>query len=92
LLDLAMPKMDGFQLARQLRQQKRFEDALLVATTGYGDEAHRRLGAEAGFDQYLLKPIEPATVEALLLREQYRLAGSPTNPRHSRGARPFGAC
>jgi len=88
LLDLAMPKMDGCRLARQLRRQERFKDTLLVATTGYGDEAYRLLGAEAGLDQYLVKPIEPATVEALLLREQQRLAGSPISPRHSGDAQP----
>jgi len=83
LLDLAMPKMDGCRLARQLRQQERFKDTLLVAMTGYGDEAYRLLSAEAGFGQYLVKPTEPATIEALLLREQQRLAGSPLSPRYS---------
>jgi len=74
LLDLAMPGMDGCHLARQLRRQSRFDDALLVAVTGYGDEAHRLLGEEAGFDLYLVKPVEPETLEKLLLIRRYQLA------------------
>lgn len=74
LLDIAMPTMDGCQVARQLRRQARFEDALLVAITGWTDQAHRLLGEEAGFDLYLIKPVEPSTLEVLLVLEQDRLA------------------
>jgi CheY-like chemotaxis protein len=73
LMDIGMPRMDGFRLARLLRRPARLVDALLVAVTGYADEAHRRLGA-AAFDHYLVKPIEPTTVERLLLRERFRRA------------------
>jgi CheY-like chemotaxis protein len=69
LLDIAMPKMDGFQLAQRLRRQARFQDTLLIAITGYAEEAHRLLGEEAGFDLYLSKPVEPSTLEILLLLE-----------------------
>jgi CheY-like chemotaxis protein len=71
LLDIAMPKVDGCQLARQLRRQPRFKDALFVAITGYADEAHRLLWEEA-FDHYLVKPSEPSALEQLLLLEQDR--------------------
>jgi DNA-binding response OmpR family regulator len=74
LLDVAMPKVDGLQLARHLRGQARFKDTLLAAITGYADEAHRVLCAEAGFDDYLVKPADPSLVEQLLLRQQARLA------------------
>jgi CheY-like chemotaxis protein len=77
LLDLAMPRMDGYQVARQLRRESRFKATLLVATTGYADGAHYLLGMKAGFDRYLGKPIEPTIVEDLLLREQQRLTVSP---------------
>jgi len=80
LLDIAMPKMDGFHLAQQLRRQTRFKDTLLVAITGYSDEAHRLLW-QGAFDHYLIKPVEPATVEKLLLLQQDRLAEPPEAPR-----------
>jgi CheY-like chemotaxis protein len=76
LLDIAMPTMDGCQVARQLRRQARFEDTLLIAITGWADQAHRLLAAEAGFDLYLIKPVEPSTMEVLLVLEQDRLAHS----------------
>jgi CheY-like chemotaxis protein len=73
LLDLAMPEMDGCQMARQLRQQSRFTHTLLIAVTGWTDQAHRLLCDEAGFDHYLLKPIEVADLENLLRRARRRL-------------------
>lgn len=73
LLDIAMPKIDGFTLARELRRQAPLRDALLVAMTGYADEVHRLLWENA-FDHFLIKPVEPAIVERLLLLEQRRLA------------------
>jgi len=75
LLDIAMPKMHGCQLARLLRRQARFKDTLLVAMTGWTDDAHRLLCAEAGFDHYLIKPVEYSVVEQFL-RQQYRLVES----------------
>ena len=62
-----MPDLDGFCLARAIRHQPCLDGALLVAVTGYADDAHRQLGMQAGFDHYLVKPVEPAVVEALLL-------------------------
>jgi CheY-like chemotaxis protein len=64
-LDIGMPEMDGFQLARQLRRQIRFTDTLLVAVTGWADQEHRRLWQEA-FDCYLIKPVDPPLLENLL--------------------------
>src|SRR5690606_19446992 len=57
LVDLGLPGMDGFELARRLRASQ--PGVVLVAVTGYGDAASRRLAAEAGFDHYLLKPVRP---------------------------------
>ncbi len=76
LLDLSMPKMDGCQMARRLRRQAAFADTLLIAVTGWTDQAHRLLCDNAGFDHYLLKPIDLARLENLLLRERRRLARS----------------
>jgi CheY-like chemotaxis protein len=74
LADLAMPNMDGCQMARQLRRQTRFNHTLLIAITGYADRPHRLLCDEAGFDHCLIKPIELADLEILLLGERDRLA------------------
>jgi CheY-like chemotaxis protein len=73
LLDIAMPGLDGCRLAQELRRQAGFEGTLLIAVTGYGDQAHRRQW-EADFDHYLVKPVDPATVARLLLGQQQRLA------------------
>jgi CheY-like chemotaxis protein len=77
LLDIAMPKLDGCRLAQQLRRQTGFMDTLLVAITGYADDAYRLLCEAAGFDLFLIKPIDPATLETLLLLELDRLLGPP---------------
>lgn len=74
LLDLSMPRMDGCQMARQLRRQSRFDQTLLIVITGWTDQAHRLLSDEVGFDHYLIKPIELADLETLLRRERLRLA------------------
>ena len=76
LMDIAMPGMDGFQLARQLRQEPCCREMLLIALTGYGDEAHR-LRWEGAFDHYLVKPVELSILENLFMREQVRLAELP---------------
>jgi CheY-like chemotaxis protein len=77
LIDIAMPEMDGYSVARQLRRQPRYKDTLLIAVTGWGDEAHRLLGNEAGFDLYQTKPVDPSVLELLLALEWARLANSP---------------
>jgi DNA-binding response OmpR family regulator len=80
LLDIAMPNLDGYDLAGQLRRMRRFEDTLVIAISGYTDESHRRRGADAGFDHYFPKPIELYTLESLLLREKARLTESQRHP------------
>jgi CheY-like chemotaxis protein len=66
LLDVALPGIDGCGLARQFRREADFRDALLIAVSGYADPAHRKLGDEAGFDHYLIKPVEPTVLQQLL--------------------------
>ena len=74
VLDIAMPNMDGYDLAERIRRLSRFRETLLIAITGYADGAHHRRGTAAGFDHYLAKPIDPATLESLLMREKQKLA------------------
>ncbi|EMI21228.1 multi-sensor hybrid histidine kinase [Rhodopirellula maiorica SM1] len=55
-LDIGLPGMDGHQVAREIRQQPEFDDVLLVALTGYGQEEDRKNSRAAGFDLHLVKP------------------------------------
>jgi signal transduction histidine kinase len=58
LLDIGLPVMDGFELARQLRALPEMNQTWLVAVTGYGQEHDRRASAAAGFDAHLVKPVD----------------------------------
>ncbi|HUD96677.1 MAG TPA: ATP-binding protein, partial [Woeseiaceae bacterium] len=66
LLDLGMPDMDGYEVARRIRQIPPLDGSRLVALTGWGQEEDRRRTAEAGFDRHLVKPIQPEVLESLL--------------------------
>jgi PAS domain S-box-containing protein len=66
LLDIGLPEMDGNELARRLRADPATSTALLVAITGYGQEADQVQSAEAGFDHHFLKPVEIARLLAVL--------------------------
>ena len=66
LLDLSMPGLDGYEVARRLRARPEFRDLLLVAITGWGQEEDRRRALAAGFDAHLTKPADPAAIAALL--------------------------
>lgn len=64
--DIAMPQLDGYQLARRLRADPALKHITLVALTGYGDENDRRLTREAGFDHHLVKPVSMQALRAVL--------------------------
>jgi CheY-like chemotaxis protein len=66
LLDLSMPGMDGYEVARRMRATPWGKNALLVALTGWGQEQHRRRSKEAGFDCHLTKPADPEALQAVL--------------------------
>ena len=70
LLDIGLPGMDGFQVARALRESPQFRHIILIALTGYGQEADRKRSKEAGFDRHLVKPVQLAEVEELLIEFQ----------------------
>ncbi len=65
-LDIGMPGMDGYEVARRLRQQPGLERVVLAALTGWGQQEDRRRTADAGFDYHLVKPPEPKAVEGVL--------------------------
>ena len=66
LLDIGLPRVSGYEVARELRKQVGLKEALLVAVTGYGQEEDRRKSREAGFDDHLTKPVDLAALQTLL--------------------------
>ncbi|WNG35610.1 response regulator [Archangium violaceum] len=68
LLDISLPFMDGYELARLLRQQQPTPRLRLVAVTGFGQESDRKQSGEAGFDAHLVKPLDFDELEVLLKR------------------------
>jgi CheY-like chemotaxis protein len=66
LLDIGLPKMDGYEVAARLRQDRRHDRMLLVAVTGYGMESDRERTRAAGFDHHLVKPVDPRALSDLI--------------------------
>jgi len=66
LLDIGMPFMNGYEVARELRRQPGLDRIVLVAVTGYGQEQDRRRSQEAGFDHHLTKPVNADSLQALI--------------------------
>ena len=76
LLDIGLPKLNGYEACRRIREQEGGERMLLVALTGWGKEEDRRRSKEAGFDHHLTKPIEFDALQKLLAE---------SNPGHLSG-------
>ena len=66
LLDIGLPKTNGFQVASRIRQEPTLADVMLVALTGYGQDADRQRSKEAGFHHHLTKPVEFSAIEKIL--------------------------
>ena len=66
LLDIGMPDMDGYQLARQIRSRFPERRTPMIALTGWGQDEDRRKAKEAGFDGHLVKPVEVSALQKLL--------------------------
>jgi PAS domain S-box-containing protein len=64
--DIGMPDIDGYELARRLRQMPNMAGVVLVALTGYGQEKDRQRAVEAGFDYHLVKPVSLDALEELM--------------------------
>jgi CheY-like chemotaxis protein len=67
LLDIGMPGMDGFEVARRLRAREDLHTLTLIALTGWGQEDDRRRTREAGFDHHLVKPADITALQSLLV-------------------------
>jgi CheY-like chemotaxis protein len=70
LLDLGLPRMNGYEVAQRLRQVPGLERVVLLAVTGYGQDADRQHTQKAGFDHHLVKPVDPEVLRDLLQRLQ----------------------
>jgi CheY-like chemotaxis protein/two-component sensor histidine kinase len=66
LLDIGLPKLSGYEVAQKIREQPWGQDMVLVALTGWGEEEDRRRAREAGFDEHVIKPVEPDSLLRLL--------------------------
>ena len=75
IIDIGMPGMSGHELARRVRREAWGRRAVLVALTGWGQEADKQAALAAGFDDHLTKPVDPDAVEALLSKR----LGEPTS-------------
>lgn len=69
LLDIGLPNIDGYELARQVRRLPQTAGAILVALTGYGQPADRERSLAAGFNHHLTKPVDAAALLRLLESE-----------------------
>jgi CheY-like chemotaxis protein len=65
-LDLDLPKVDGYEVARRLRREPAMRDMTMVAMTGYGQEEDRQRTQEAGFQSHMVKPVDFDKIEELL--------------------------
>jgi signal transduction histidine kinase/ActR/RegA family two-component response regulator len=77
LLDISLPGMDGYELARRLHSHPRLGRTVLVALTGWGLEEDRRRSQEAGFEHHLVKPVDLTELQELLARAQPLEPGNP---------------
>ncbi len=66
LLDIGLPRLDGYDACRRIREQPGGEHMVLIAQTGWGQEEDRCRSKEAGFNFHLVKPVDPAALEKLL--------------------------
>lgn len=81
LLDIAMPRMDGYEIARRVRSHPSGNEIWLIAVTGYGTQHDREKAFLAGFDHHLLKPANPSDLLDLLA-ELVRMPRATAMPPH----------
>jgi signal transduction histidine kinase/ActR/RegA family two-component response regulator len=81
LVDIGLPGMDGNEVARRIRSIRGGHEISLIAMTGYGQPEDRRRALQAGFDCYLVKPVDPAVLSQLLSEYRHRGARPPAQAR-----------
>jgi CheY-like chemotaxis protein len=66
ILDIGMPGLSGYEVARKIREREAGNAVMLIAVTGWGQDADKARASEAGFDHHFTKPVEPEALSALL--------------------------
>jgi signal transduction histidine kinase len=84
VLDIGLPGLDGYAVARQLRERGDTSHVLLIALTGYGQREDRQRAADAGFDYHYVKPADPREIQAAIERGR-NTAGEPSLEAHRIG-------
>src|SRR5258706_2538304 len=84
VLDIGLPGLDGYEVARRLRGRGDTSHALLIAVTGYGQAEDRQKAFDAGFDYYCVKPTDPREVPSAIERgRSFARQGEQSSPQHS---------
>jgi CheY-like chemotaxis protein len=76
LLDLGLPRLNGFEACEHLRRREWCKGVVIVAVTGWGQEQFRRRSEEAGFDHHMVKPVDPIELMKLLEQASPRVDGA----------------
>ena len=66
LLDIGLPRLDGYDTCRRIREQPWGREMVIVALTGWGEDEDRRMSTQAGFDGHLVKPVDHDALNALM--------------------------
>jgi CheY-like chemotaxis protein len=69
LLDIGLPKLNGYEVCRHIREQLPDEDVTVVALTGWGQDEDKRRARAAGFDHHMTKPVDPQRLNVLLAKQ-----------------------
>jgi CheY-like chemotaxis protein len=85
-MDIGLPHMDGYEVARRLRHEPGLGQPMLVAITGYAEDEARRRSHEAGYDHHLVKPVDPEAILALLASMEWADATDTARPERARVA------
>jgi two-component system CheB/CheR fusion protein len=70
VLDIGLPGMDGYQVAKRLRERAMFSNTPIIAVTGYGQDEDRAHSRAAGFTEHLAKPVDPELLHRIVLDRQ----------------------
>jgi CheY-like chemotaxis protein len=68
ILDIGMPGLSGYDVANRIRSRESGQHVMLIAVTGWGQDADKARASQAGFDHHFTKPVEPEALSALLAR------------------------
>jgi CheY-like chemotaxis protein len=71
LFDIALPEMNGYEVAKRMRMMPELAHTVIVAMTGYGQDDDRRRSAEARFREHLVKPIDPSALERVVASAEW---------------------